>query len=76
MNFSGFKIWGINKGQFETKKNVDLNFVYVSEVSPNTIASYTSKSPRGRRERSTFTLDASLIFGEISETRIKQTLFS
>ena len=36
------------------------------EVSPNTQQSYTSKSPRHSVSIRTFTLDCSLIFGEIS----------
>jgi len=43
----------------DNKKTWTNNFVYVSEVSPNTIAPYTSKSPRQRAWASTFTLGAS-----------------
>ena len=41
----------------QKKKTWTDNFIYVSEVSANTLQSYMSKSPRQRHERPTFTLD-------------------
>ena len=43
----------------------------LSEVSPNTMHSYTSKCPRRWRERHTITLECFFNFGEISESKNK-----
>ncbi|MDD6954558.1 MAG: hypothetical protein PUI88_10850, partial [Prevotella sp.] len=48
----------------------------LSEVSPNTMHSYTSKCPRRWRERNTVTLECFFNFGEFLKARIKQTLLS
>ena len=57
------------------KRKTWTSFVYVLEVSPNTLQAFTSKSPR-RIDVSIlgFTLACFLNFGEISRTRFKRTL--
>ena len=50
---------GLNR---DTKRKRGLNFVYVSEVSPNTLQPLTSKSPRHQREHPSFYSWSSLLF--------------
>ena len=55
------------------KKNVDF-IVYVLEVSPNTLAAYSSKSPRYSVSILTFTLAALNILAKFQEQESKRTL--
>ena len=55
----------------DRKKRGLITSSTLSEVSPNTMHSYTSKCPRRWRERNTVTLECFFNFGEISESKNK-----